>query len=99
MMYTDYKVGDSAWIYGIGTSNGENNLTEGKIIMELDIPGYATKHYLIAIETAMECLLEVRDAWTMSPGANRSIGMWQTLSGFDSAIVPSTKTLGNKFGE
>ncbi len=52
-----FKVGDDAWIW-IGNHQGK--LTKGKVIAELDLPGYSFKQYVIEIDTPVDPLLEIR---------------------------------------
>lgn len=60
----DYKIGDDAWIY---VGNHEGQMSRGKVIAALDLPGYTMRHYVVEIETAIEPLLEVRDSTSMRP--------------------------------
>jgi hypothetical protein len=62
----DYAVGDAAWIY-LGNHDGE--LTEGKVIAVLDLPGFGMRNYVIQIDTEIDPLLEIRSAFTMRRSA------------------------------
>lgn len=52
-----FNLGDDAWIY---LSNHQGELTKGKVIAELDLPGYGFKNYVIEIDTSVDPLLEIR---------------------------------------
>ena len=61
--YCEYKVGDSAWIYLSGYREGE--MTKGEVVAVLDLPTHG-RQYVIAINTGMDDLLEVRSGHFLS---------------------------------
>lgn len=64
---SDYKIGDKAWIHLAG--GGDSNPFLGKVVAILDLPGWCIRNYVIALETEMDPLLEVRSANAMTPEA------------------------------
>ena len=68
-----YTEGDAVWIHGIGP---ENKLTQGRVIASVDLSekGYTELHYIIAIPTHIEPLLEIRTWHTMSQDKHGPIG-------------------------
>lgn len=71
----EYQVGDSTWIYGITRRN--NVLTPGKVIHKFEIPGYLGLHYVVAIKTEIEDLLEIRTWENMSQDDQGPIGLFR----------------------
>jgi len=69
-----YAVGDTVWIYGI--TNGKS--TEGKIVQWFKVPveGWDQNkvHYVVAIPTEIEYLLEVRTWETISQTKDGRVG-------------------------
>lgn len=53
-----FAVGDDAWIF-IGEHGGE--LSQGKVIAVIELPGYSFPHYVIELETHLDPLLEIRN--------------------------------------
>lgn len=74
-----YKIGDKAWIYGIAAGPGYNRLTQGKIVHEMEIAGYADTHYVIAISNGIQDLLEVRTWEEISQDEKGPIGSFRML--------------------
>lgn len=72
-MKTDWKVGDTTYIYLL---DHRGKLTEGKIVYVLNLDHYSYPHYVIEIETGIDPILEVRDALTMADNKNGRIGFW-----------------------
>lgn len=68
MIKTKYEIGDTVWIHGLSR---ENKLTKGKIIefVDLSSKGYHGIHYIVAVSTAIEDLLEIRTWETISQDA------------------------------
>jgi hypothetical protein len=60
----EYRVGDEAWIFGVGRGS---DMTKGRVIAALELPGYSFKNYVIEIDTHIDPLLEIRSAMTMRP--------------------------------
>jgi hypothetical protein len=69
-----YNIGDTVWIYGI--TNGKS--TEGKIVQWFRVPmeGWDQNkvHYVVAIPTEIESLLEVRTWETISQTKDGHVG-------------------------
>jgi hypothetical protein len=69
-----YNIGDTVWIYGI--TNGKS--TEGKIVQWFKVPveGWDQNkvHYVVAIPTEIESLLEVRTWETISQTKGGHVG-------------------------
>lgn len=61
-MKDDYKIGDEVAI-NLGC---EADPFKGEIVAVLDLPGWMFRNYVVALETAMDPLLEVRSALHMS---------------------------------
>jgi predicted acyl esterase len=75
----EYKIGDSAWIYGVTTGPGYNRLTEGTVVHVMDIEGYSDTHYVVAISNGIEDLLEVRTWQCMSQDKKGPVGSFREL--------------------
>lgn len=71
-----YSVGDTVWIYGIERSN---KLSKGRVVKVFEINGYDGIHYVIAIPTHIEDLLEIRTWETMSQDEHGPIGMYREV--------------------
>ncbi len=67
-----YKVGDTCWIYGI--DHRFNKSREGKIVHAFTMDGYADEHYIVAIPTEIEDLLEVRTWHSISQTKDGHVG-------------------------
>ena len=69
----EYDVGDTVWIYGIGTSN---KITKGRIIFKLDLShqGYTDLQYVVEIPTHIEPLLELRTWQNISQDEKGPVG-------------------------
>jgi hypothetical protein len=74
-----YKVGDSAWIYGIEAGFGYNRLTEGRVVHEMEIEGYPDTHYVIAISNSVQDLLEVRTWEEISQDSSGPTGSFREI--------------------
>jgi hypothetical protein len=75
----EYEVNDPAWIYGI-TKN--NKLVKGKIIKKftIDYSGFNDEiHYIVAIPTEIEFLLEVRTWHNISQDEYGPIGSFREI--------------------
>jgi hypothetical protein len=82
----EYKVGDEAWIYGIGLSN---KLTKGKIIKVVDLSneGWTVgPHYIIEIPTHIDPLLELRTWENMSQDDKGPVGAFREIGSIVSTI-------------
>jgi len=75
-MKKDWKVGDTAYCY-CGSHQGE--LSEGKIIAVLELPGYSYLNYVISIPTGIDDLLVVRDNMTMADKKEGPIGFYELM--------------------
>jgi hypothetical protein len=70
-----YNIGDTVWIYGISKNNIKS--TEGKIVQTFVIKqeGWSQNvHYVIAVPTEIEYLLEVRTWETISQTKDGHVG-------------------------
>ena len=74
---TSYEVGDAVWIYGI--SSIRNNITQGRVVHKLEIPGFTETHYIISIPTEIEPLLEVRTWHNISQDEYGPIGAFRGI--------------------
>ena len=72
-----YKIGDSAWIYGINRSN--NKLFKGRIVhsFTLEHAGWNNEPHYIAIDNEIEPLLEVRTWHNISQDGNGPVGCFR----------------------
>jgi hypothetical protein len=67
-----YNVGDTVWIYGIQRNNDRS--TQGTVVKAFNIEGYNDLHYVVAIPTEIEPLLEIRTWQTISQTADGHVG-------------------------
>lgn len=67
-----YNVGDKCWVYGI--DHRFNKSREGKVVHAFTMNGYADEHYIIAIPTEIEDLLEVRTWHNISQTKDGHVG-------------------------
>jgi hypothetical protein len=67
-----YNVGDVVWIYGIRKDNIKS--TQGTVVKSFNIEGYNDMHYVIAIPTEIEPLLEIRTWQTISQSKDGHVG-------------------------
>lgn len=67
-----YNVGDTVWIYGVSRNNVKS--TQGNVIKAFTIEGYNDTHYVVAIPTEIEPLLEIRTWQTISQTADGHVG-------------------------
>lgn len=75
----EYKVGDPAWIHGI---QRDNKLIKGEVIKKftMDHNDYADHYYyVVAIQTSIEPLLEIRQWENMSQDSHGPIGMYRDM--------------------
>lgn len=68
------KEGDDAWIY---MRNHNGNLTHGKVVKVIRLDGYSFDHYIIAIPTPVDDVLEIRSPSSVSDAGDKPIGMWR----------------------
>jgi hypothetical protein len=83
----NYEVGDTVWIAGVSRNNAK--LTQGTVakILDLSEEGFKFTHYLIAIPTYIETLLEVRTWHTISEDAKGPVGSLRDIgAGLDATI-------------
>lgn len=74
MIKKEYTIGDAAWIYGI---NSTSKITKGTVVKKftIDFEGFDQEsHYIIAVPTEIEPLLEVRTWQTMSQDEQGPVG-------------------------
>ena len=67
-----YNVGDTVWIYGVSRTNVKS--TQGTVVKAFTIEGYNELHYIVAIPTEIEPLLEIRTWQTISQTADGHVG-------------------------
>ena len=67
-----YNVGDTVWIYGIRKDNSIS--TQGTVVKSFNIEGYNDMHYVVAIPTEIEPLLEIRTWQTISQTKDGHVG-------------------------
>lgn len=67
-----YNVGDTVWIYGVNRTNVKS--TQGTVVKAFNIEGYNDLHYVVAIPTEIEPLLEIRTWQTISQTADGHVG-------------------------
>jgi hypothetical protein len=75
----EYKIGDNAWVYGVAAGGGYNKPVKGTVVHEMEIDGYSSTHYVIAVPSGIEDLLEVRTWETMSQDARGPAGSFREL--------------------
>lgn len=88
----EYSVGDTVWIYGIG-----NNVkpTQGTVVKSftIDYQGYNDEvHYVIAIPTHIEDLLEIRTWHTISQDSKGPIGSFRDLGSLSATHKLASRT-------
>lgn len=67
-----YNVGDTVWIYGVNRTNVKS--TQGTVVKAFNIEGYNDLHYVVAIPTEIEPLLEIRTWQTISQSKDGHVG-------------------------
>jgi hypothetical protein len=90
-----YTVGDTVWIYGVSSNNRKS--VKGTVIKSftIDYEGFNDEpHYLIAIPTEIEYLLEVRTWHTISQDENGHVGSFREVvaSNSDATIKIISRT-------
>lgn len=60
----EFKVGDRVAVDLAG--GGEANPFQGEVVAVLDLPGWMFVNYVVALETEMDPLLEVRSGYALS---------------------------------
>lgn len=76
MIKKQYNDGDTVWIFGI---NRPNTPTKGRIVKSFEINGYLGTHYVVAVSTHIEDLLEIRTWETISQDEHGPIGMFREI--------------------
>lgn len=76
----EYNIGDDVWIYGISITHN-NKITKGNVISILDLSdqGYTDTHYVIAVPTEIEPLLEIRTWHNISQDETGPVGMFREI--------------------
>jgi|688.fasta_scaffold1244236_1 hypothetical protein len=75
-----YNIGEDVWIFGIASSN---KITKGRVVAAIDLStqGYGPDlHYIIAIPTNIEPLLELRTWHTISQDEHGPVGSFRSLN-------------------
>jgi hypothetical protein len=91
----EYNVGDTVWIAGVSRNNAR--LTQGTVLKTLDLSneGFtAGPHYIIAIPTHIETLLEIRTWGTISQDSRGPVGALREVG----ANIESTIRIINHVG-
>lgn len=71
----EYSIGDDAWIHGIDRRN--NRLVKGKIIHQVEIPNFSGIHYIVAVSSPIEPILELRTWESISQDEFGPIGLFR----------------------
>lgn len=87
MIKKTYNVGDTVWIYGI---NKPNTPVKGNVVKSFDISGYEGTHYIVAVPTHIEDLLEIRTWETISQDEHGPIGMFREIK---STLEPTNRLM------
>lgn len=74
-MKTKYEIGDEAWIY-IGDHKGKT--TRSVVVHSFKLYDGAI-HYVCAVPTPIDDVLQVRDIFTMAESADTAVGLWQAV--------------------
>ena len=74
-MKTKYEIGDEAWIY-IGDHKGKT--TRSVVVHSFKLYD-GMIHYVCAVPTPIDDLLELRDIFTMAESADTAVGLWQAV--------------------
>lgn len=83
----EYSIGDDAWIHGIDRRN--NKLVRGKIIHQVEIPNFSGIHYIVAVSTPIEPILELRTWESISQDEFGPIGLFRDID--RDAMIAATK--------
>jgi hypothetical protein len=67
-----YSIGDTVWIYGIDSRF--NVSVKGKVVHTCMIENFADEHYIVAVPTEIEPLLEVRTWHNISQTKDGHVG-------------------------
>ena len=74
-MKTKYEIGDDAWIY-MGDHKGKT--TRSIVVHSFQLCAGAI-HYVCAVPTPIDDVLEVRNIFSMAESADTGIGLWQAV--------------------
>ena len=74
-MKTKYEIGDEAWIY-IGDHKGKT--TRSVVVHSFKLYD-GMIHYVCAVPTPIDDILEVRGIFSMAESADTAIGLWQAV--------------------
>lgn len=77
-MKSDWKKGDDVWIF-MPHHKGEKSKGTILEILDLSEHGYSWPYYLIEVQTSIDPLLEVREAFTMAESEDGPIGIWSKM--------------------
>jgi hypothetical protein len=72
-----YNIGDPAWIHGVDGTR--NYLVKGQVVHVFEINGYHGVHYVVAVPTGIEDLLEIRTWETISQDEDGPIGAMRDI--------------------
>ena len=74
-MKTKYEIGDEAWIF-MGDHKGKT--TRSVVVHSFKLHG-GIVHYVCAVPTPIDDILEVRGIFSMAESADTAIGLWQAV--------------------
>ena len=71
--HRNWKIVDTAWIYGASGDPYKNPKTDGVIVHSFTLPGWGEglTHYVIQIETHIDPVLHIRNWMCMWPTAEK----------------------------
>jgi hypothetical protein len=87
-----YNIGDTVWIYGVGSNTRP---TKGTVVKSftIDYEGFNKEpHYVIAIPTHIEYLMEVRTWHTMSQDENGPVGSLREIGSLSATNKLAART-------
>jgi hypothetical protein len=88
----EYNIGDTVWIYGVGNNTRP---TKGTVVKSLtiDYEGFDQEpHYIIAVPTHIEYLMEVRTWHTISQDENGPVGSLRSIGSLSSTNKLAART-------
>jgi hypothetical protein len=89
---TEYSVGDTVWIYGVGDNTKP---TKGTVVKSftIDYEGFNQEpHYVIAVPTHIEYLIEVRTWHTISQDENGPVGSLRSIGSLEATNKLAART-------
>jgi hypothetical protein len=68
--------GQQCWFFH---GDHQGKMTQGTCIEVIQLDGYSNLHYVIAVPTAMDDVLYIRDPYEVSDAADQRIGLWRDI--------------------